>query len=152
MKFNLNILQEAVFHSSKNEFPFPRNPAILEAVDDLTDLSFLHEPEGIRFKDFVIHNPKISRPVPQILEKKEKPQFCGFVANFFFFFSSPQSPRAISGEKHDLPLLRWACLTLPPNARAGIVLVAINPYSSLALYSSDVIAAYSGKAIGTYVY
>ncbi len=34
---------------------------------------------------------------------------------------------------------------------AGIILVAINPYCSLPLYSSDVIQAYSGRTMGLLV-
>ncbi|XP_075252941.1 unconventional myosin-Va-like isoform X4 [Convolutriloba macropyga] len=73
------------------ELPPLRNPEILIGQNDLTSLSYLHEPA-------VLHNLKVR-----------------FTDNYQIY------------------------------TYCGIVLVAINPYKSLPLYSNDVVQAYSGQ-------
>eukprot|EP00124_Ichthyophonus_hoferi_P004680 Ihof_evm2s546 gene=Ihof_evmTU2s546 len=73
--------------------PYLRNPAILEAVDDLTHLSYLHEPAVLN-------------------------------------------------------TLRTRYSTMNIYTYCGIVLVAINPFQSLDLYTDDLIREYHGQALG----
>uniref|UniRef100_A0A8C5BMJ2 Unconventional myosin-Va-like n=1 Tax=Gadus morhua TaxID=8049 RepID=A0A8C5BMJ2_GADMO len=77
-----------------NRLPPLRNPNLLVGENDLTALSYLHEPA-------VLHNLKVR-------------------------FT-------------DSKLIYTYC---------GIVLVAINPYSSLPIYEADIIHAYSGQTLG----
>lgn len=76
------------------DLPPLRNPDMLVGADDLTDLSYLHEPA-------VLHNVAI-----RFQQQEAIYTYC------------------------------------------GIVLVAINPYTALPLYSPDVIDAYHGKTLG----
>uniref|UniRef100_A0A8C4WU36 Myosin VAa n=1 Tax=Eptatretus burgeri TaxID=7764 RepID=A0A8C4WU36_EPTBU len=76
------------------QMPFLRNPDILVGENDLTSLSYLHEPA-------VLHNLRIR-----------------FVDNNHIY------------------------------TYCGIVLVAINPYEQLPIYSEDIIRAYSGQNMG----
>jgi hypothetical protein len=76
-------MQEAAFDSSKNELPLPRNPVILEGSDDLTDLSFLNEPEG-KFLFFFSHSlpfyaeEKLCISTPKMVDREARadPQSC----------------------------------------------------------------------------
>ncbi|XP_074488727.1 unconventional myosin-Va-like [Sebastes fasciatus] len=77
-----------------NNLPPLRNPDILVGENDLTALSYLHEPA-------VLHNLKV-----RFIDSKMIYTYC------------------------------------------GIVLVAINPYESLAIYEADIINAYSGQNMG----
>ncbi|KAM3869682.1 unconventional myosin-Va-like [Diretmus argenteus] len=77
-----------------NHLPPLRNPNILVGENDLTALSYLHEPA-------VLHNLKV-----RFIDSKLIYTYC------------------------------------------GIVLVAINPYESLAIYDDDIINAYSGQNMG----
>ncbi|KAI8617042.1 P-loop containing nucleoside triphosphate hydrolase protein [Chytriomyces sp. MP71] len=70
-----------------------KNPPMLEGIDDLSNLSYLHEPE-------VLHNIKLRYLQEQIY------------------------------------------------TYSGIVLIAMNPFQRLALYSSDIMREYSGKRRG----
>uniref|UniRef100_UPI00358DFBCF unconventional myosin-Va isoform X2 n=1 Tax=Myxine glutinosa TaxID=7769 RepID=UPI00358DFBCF len=76
------------------QMPFLRNPDILVGENDLTSLSYLHEPA-------VLHNLRVR-----------------FVDNNHIY------------------------------TYCGIVLVAINPYEQLPIYSEDIIHAYSGQNMG----
>ncbi|XP_063718189.1 unconventional myosin-Va-like isoform X3 [Symsagittifera roscoffensis] len=84
---------EITFDLSQKDVELPplRNPEILIGQNDLTSLSYLHEPA-------VLHNLKVR-----------------FTDNYQIY------------------------------TYCGIVLVAINPYKSLPLYSNDVVQAYSGQ-------
>ncbi|XP_075883468.1 unconventional myosin-Va-like [Nelusetta ayraudi] len=77
-----------------NELPPLRNPNILVGENDLTALSYLHEPA-------VLHNLKV-----RFVDSRSIYTYC------------------------------------------GIVLVAINPYESLAIYEADIISAYHGQNMG----
>ncbi|XP_068711585.1 unconventional myosin-Va-like isoform X2 [Montipora foliosa] len=78
----------------KSKLPPLRNPEVLVGENDLTTLSYLHEPA-------VLYNLQV-----RFLQSNEIYTYC------------------------------------------GIVLVAINPYQQLPLYSPDIIAAYSGQSMG----
>ncbi|KAI0244855.1 Myosin type-2 heavy chain 1 [Massospora cicadina] len=86
---------ESVYETafSNPKLPPLRNPPILEGIDDLTNLSYLHEPG-------VLHNISV----------------------------------------------RYAHHTI--YTYSGIVLIAINPFQKVSLYSQEVIKAYSGKGRG----
>ncbi|XP_047130704.1 unconventional myosin-Va isoform X1 [Hydra vulgaris] len=81
-------------NESKCDLPPLRNPEILVGVNDLTTLSYLHEPA-------VLYNLK-----ERFVNSQAIYTYC------------------------------------------GIVLVAINPYQSVPIYGSDIIAAYNGRQIG----
>ncbi|RKO98816.1 hypothetical protein CXG81DRAFT_15404 [Caulochytrium protostelioides] len=75
------------------DLPPLKNPPILEGIDDLANLSYLHEPE-------VLHNVRIRYMQEQIY------------------------------------------------TYSGIVLIAMNPFSRLAIYSPEIMREYSGKRRG----
>lgn len=86
--------QKEIILRTENDLPPLRNPAILIGHNDLTALSYLHEPD-------VLYNLQV--------------RFCERQAIYTY---------------------------------CGIVLVAINPYADLPLYSSDIIRAYRGHSMG----
>ncbi|CAL1604235.1 unnamed protein product [Knipowitschia caucasica] len=86
-------LEHTLDPKTKN-LPHLRNPDILVGENDLTALSYLHEPA-------VLHNLKV-----RFIDSKLIYTYC------------------------------------------GIVLVAINPYENLPIYSTDIINAYSGQNMG----
>ncbi|KAJ3095982.1 Myosin type-2 heavy chain 1 [Phlyctochytrium planicorne] len=79
--------------SKFQELPPLKNPPILEGIDDLANLSYLHEPA-------VLHNIRLRYQQEQIY------------------------------------------------TYSGIVLIAMNPFARLALYSQDIMREYSGKRRG----
>ncbi|KAJ3404664.1 Myosin type-2 heavy chain 1 [Chytriomyces hyalinus] len=83
----------ALVASGFSNLPPLKNPPMLEGIDDLSNLSYLHEPE-------VLHNIKLRYLQEQIY------------------------------------------------TYSGIVLIAMNPFQRLALYSSDIMREYSGKRRG----
>ncbi|KAJ3235651.1 Myosin type-2 heavy chain 1 [Chytriomyces hyalinus] len=83
----------ALVSSGFSNLPPLKNPPMLEGIDDLSNLSYLHEPE-------VLHNIKLRYLQEQIY------------------------------------------------TYSGIVLIAMNPFQRLALYSSDIMREYSGKRRG----
>lgn len=131
--------------SKSNPLPFLRNPDILVGENDLTALSYLHEPA-------VLHNLKV-----RFLESNHIYTYCGqylallqfelcpvllhcfFILKYCAIFPSAEGLRCywfwIS--KGHVSVL---CL--------GIVLVAINPYEQLHIYGEEVINAYSGQNMG----
>ncbi|KNE68519.1 hypothetical protein AMAG_12690 [Allomyces macrogynus ATCC 38327] len=78
---------------STDDLPPLRNPPMLEGIEDLTNLSYLHEPA-------VLHNIRVRYAQHQIY------------------------------------------------TYSGIVLIAMNPFQKVALYTNDVVRAYSGKRRG----
>ncbi|KAJ3137896.1 Myosin type-2 heavy chain 1 [Physocladia obscura] len=82
-----------LIQSNFSTLPPLKNPPMLEGIDDLSNLSYLHEPE-------VLHNIRLRYMQEQIY------------------------------------------------TYSGIVLIAMNPFQRLALYSSDIMREYSGKRRG----
>lgn len=109
------------------DLPPLKNPDILIGVNDLTDLSYLHEPA-------VLHNLEV--------------RFCEHNE----VLRTPPLPLAWPGCRLRIDGKQGARLhgksELPPLSGAqvytycGIVLVAINPYSRLPLYGPEVIERY----------
>ena len=112
----LDSNQEVSFDLSQNgiELPPLRNPEILIGQNDLTSLSYLHEPA-------VLHNLKV-----RFTDNYQIYTYCGWI-----FFAVLISCQIIFFTNRVM--------------LSGIVLVAINPYKSLPLYSNDVVQAYSGQ-------
>ncbi|KAL0613231.1 Unconventional myosin-Vb [Plecturocebus cupreus] len=119
MDISTKILEYPI-DAQHNQLPFLRNPDILVGENDLTALSYLHEPA-------VLHNLKV-----RFLESNHIYTYC--------------ERRSHCVNQSDLELLASS----DPSASAfqSIVLVAINPYEQLPIYGQDVIYAYSGQNMG----
>jgi myosin-5 len=88
-----------------------RNPPLLEATDDLTNLSYLNEPAGV-----------CCCICPALRSCSHLPAVLHAILNRY-------SQRLIY-------------------TYSGIVLIAVNPFDSLNLYSAEIIQAYSGRKRG----
>lgn len=112
---------------SKPKLPPLRNPDILVGENDLTALSYLHEPA-------VLHNLKV-----RFVESRIIYTYCGTV---FFFKKRTTYPRARHLSGASLPADRAV------SSFSGIILVAVNPYKQLHIYGDAIIHAYSGQNMG----
>lgn len=105
-----------------NNLPHLRNPDILVGENDLTALSYLHEPA-------VLHNLKV-----RFTDSKLIYTYCG--------------KHTHTQDIHTFNVPRIIELNCLLSFDPGIVLVAINPYETLPIYGSDIINAYSGQNMG----
>ncbi|CAG01352.1 unnamed protein product, partial [Tetraodon nigroviridis] len=148
--------------ASPSDLPPPGNPDILEGENDLTALSFLHEPA-------VLHNLRV-----RFLDYSSIYTYCGelpcasvcVIAAHNLRYTALWVKGYLSSVKHKKGFspkstirIFWIILIFffPPKefcrgARSrssscppGIVLVAINPYDQLPIYGEEVIDAYSGQ-------
>lgn len=108
---------------SKPQLPPLRNPDILVGENDLTALSYLHEPA-------VLHNLRV-----RFVESRIIYTYCGTAA------------------LNDIQALRLLAVcafgsTCVVSSFAGIILVAVNPYKQLPIYGDAIIHAYSGQNMG----
>ncbi|KAG7281019.1 hypothetical protein CRUP_016651 [Coryphaenoides rupestris] len=105
-----------------------RNPDLLVGENDLTALSYLHEPA-------VLHNLKV-----RFTDSKLIYTYCG--KEPFTRLTHYQ------GAAVDFGALMFTQYAQYDTFKQSIVLVAINPYDSLSIYEADVIYAYSGQDMG----
>lgn len=121
------------------DLPPLRNPAILIGQDDLTALSYLHEPG-------VLHNLEVRYVITATECKYSVTQCCIITSKrcnaiqyhfrFFFLFIYFRF----------LFCCNRFCGRQAIYTYCGIVLVAINPYAELQLYGPDIIRTYRGQA------
>jgi myosin-5 len=94
----------AIGTKDEDKLPLLRNPPLLEATDDLTNLSYLNEPSGMsvymRIMVLVLQNLRVR-----------------YASQNVYTYS-------------------------------GIVLIAMNPFARIPLYTNELIHAYSGKRKG----
>ncbi|RXM98508.1 Unconventional myosin-Vb [Acipenser ruthenus] len=130
-----------------------RNPDILEGENDLTALSYLHEPA-------VLHNLRV-----RFLDYSSIYTYCGEQGEVQYVVAPGpppglpplRNPDILEGENdltalsylHEPAVLhnlrvRFLDYIMVPRC-CSIILVAINPYEQLPIYGEDVIDAYSGQ-------
>lgn len=120
VKTTLSALAEATTASGSDLLPPLRNPPLLEATEDLTNLSYLNEPAGETThakKTLDTIWPKLTHVLPS--------------------FPYPVL--------HTI-LHRYSLRQV--YTYSGIVLVAVNPFSSLSVYESSIVQAYAGRRKG----
>lgn len=113
VKTTLTLLATPPANSATDLLPPLRNPPVLEATEDLTNLSYLNEPAG-----------------------------WSTLISLINLLKTNLNSRAVL---HTI-LHRYSLRQI--YTYSGIVLVAVNPFSSLSVYSPSIVQAYAGRRKG----